>query len=90
MSLDYEKDLIIYTFAFDSSNATILKQKNDDGEEYLIMFKSLGSNGDELKYLTMDKKYFLVFKVVKHVWPFILKYHKKFIVPYPRVRNIFV
>lgn len=38
----------------------------------------------------MDKKAYVVFKVVEHFHPYLLKSQTKLIVPYPTVRNIFV
>ena len=37
-SPNFEKDFILYTFASDDSLATVLTQKEDEGDEYPISF----------------------------------------------------
>lgn len=56
----------------------------------LVTFMSLVFEGAKLKYSTIDKKSFSIFKEVKHLQPFILKSCTRVIVPYPDVRNLLV
>jgi hypothetical protein len=51
---------------------------------------SYNIQGVELKYLDVEKKWFVVFKEVKHFRPYLLKYHSKVIVPHLAVRSLFV
>ena len=41
-SPNFEKDFILYTFAFDDSLAVVLTHKEDEGDEYPISFMSTG------------------------------------------------
>jgi hypothetical protein len=69
MSVDYTKGFILYTFASDTSYATVLTQKNEEGEEFRVAFMSLGLLKAKLKYPKVDKHAFALFKVVKHFKP---------------------
>ena len=89
-SPDFEKDFILYTFAFDDSLAAVLTQKEDGGDEFPISFMSTGLQGAKLNYPAMDKQAYTVFKAVKQFRPYILKNRKKVIVPHPAVRSLFV
>ena len=51
---------------------------------------SIGLQGVELNYPTVDKQAYALFKVVKQFEPYILKIRTKVIVPHPAVRNIFI
>jgi hypothetical protein len=68
----------------------VLTQKNSEGDEFPVDFMSSGLQGVELNYPEVDKHAYVVFKVVKHFRPFLLKYKTKVIVPYPIVRNLLV
>jgi hypothetical protein len=57
---------------------------------FLVDFMSSGLQGAELNYPKVDKQAYVVFKVVKHFQPFLLKYKTKVIVPYPAIRNLLV
>ena len=72
-SPDFEKDFILYTFAYDDSLASVLTQKEDGGDEYPISFMSTGLQGAELNYPAVDKQAYAVFKVIKQFQPYILK-----------------
>ena len=87
---DFDKDFIMYTFASNDSLAAVLTQKEDGGDEFPISFMSIGLQGDELNYLDIDKKAYIVFKSVKQFRPYILKNRTKVIVPYPDVRSLLV
>ena len=58
----FEKDFILYTFASDDSLATVLTQKEDEGDEFPISFMSTGLQGSEFNYPAVDKQSYLVFK----------------------------
>ena len=85
-----EKDFILYTFASDDSLAMVITQKEEQGDEYPISFMSIGLQGAELNYPTVDKQDYAVFKAVKQFRPYILKNHTKVIVPHPEVRSLFI
>ena len=89
-SPDFEKDFIMYTFASENSLAVVLTQKGELGDEYPISFMSIGLQGDELNYPTVDKQAYVVFKAGKKFGPYILKNHTKAIVPHPTVRSLFM
>lgn len=63
-SLDYGKDFLLYTFTLDSSIAIVLTQKDVEGNEKPIYFMSVGLQGSELNYPSIDKKAYVVYKVV--------------------------
>jgi len=90
MSLDFEKDFILYTFAFDVSYVAVLTQKNVEGSEIPISFMSSNLQGTKLKYPNIDKQTYVISKAVKHFLPYLLKSHTKVIVPHPSIRNLLV
>lgn len=90
MSPDFLKELLLYTFATDTSYAVVLTQRNQDGDEVPVSFMSVRLDEAQLKYLEVDKQAYAVFKAVKHFRPYFLKLQTKVIVPYPAVRNLFV
>jgi hypothetical protein len=90
MSPNFSKDFTLYTFASDRSYVAVLTQKNDDNNEIPISFMSFSFKGAELNYPVVDQQDFVVFKVVKHFRPYLLKSRTKVIVPYPAVRNLLV
>jgi len=51
---------------------------------------SLNLQGAELNYPDVEKQGYVVFKVVKHFYPYLLKAKTKFIVPHPVVRALFM
>jgi hypothetical protein len=81
---------ILYMFSSDVAFAVVLTQKYQDGNEYPITFMSSGLQGVELDYPEVDKQAYVVFKVVKHFRPYLIKSKTKVIVPYPAVRNLLV
>jgi hypothetical protein len=48
---------------------------------------SSGLQGAELDYPEVEKQAYVVFKVVKHFRPYLIKSRTKVIVPYPIMRN---
>ena len=63
----------------------ILTQKYQEHNE-----KSLGFQGIELKYPEINKRAYVVFKLVKYFKTYLLKSNTKVIVPYPAIRNVLV
>jgi hypothetical protein len=74
-------------FAFEYSLATMLTQKDEQGNECPIAFMSTGLQGAKLNYPTMDKQPFVVRKTIKKFRPYILKNHTKIIVRLERARR---
>jgi hypothetical protein len=90
MSLDFTKEFTLYTFASDRSYVAVLTQKNNDNNEIPISFMRFVFKGEELNYIAINQQYFVVFEVVKHFRPYLLKSRTKVIVLYPAVRNLLV
>jgi hypothetical protein len=86
----FSRGFILYTFSSDIAFAVVLTQKNQEGDEFLIAFMSSGLQGAELDYPEVDKQAFVVFKVVNHFRPYLIKSKTKVIVPYPAVRNLLI
>ena len=76
----FNKDFILYTFAYDNSLIAVLTQKEEGGDEFPISFMSTGLHGTKLNYPAIDKKAYIVFKVVKQFKPYILKNRTKVVV----------
>ena len=89
-SPNFDNDFILYTFPSDHSIVAVLTQKNEDREEFLVSFMSTGLQGAELRYPTIDKQAFAVFKVVKHFHPYLLRSHTKIIVPHTMVKALLI
>jgi hypothetical protein len=79
----FTKDLLLYMFTPDNSLATVLTQKYEQGDDYLVAFMNTGLQGVELNYPLVDKQYFVVHKSIKYFKHYILKNHTKFIVLHP-------
>lgn len=54
-NLDFSKPFIMYAYGADSSIATIVTQKNQEGEEHPIAFFSQTLHGVEKRYTFLDK-----------------------------------
>ena len=54
-SPDFKKYFILYTFVSNDSLVVVLTQKEYGGDEFPISFMSIGLQGVELNYPTMDK-----------------------------------
>ena len=89
-SPNFDKEFILYTFAFDHSIVTMVTQNNEVGEEFPVSFMSTRLQGVELKYPTIDKQYFLVFKYAKHFRQYLLRSHTKIIVPHLAIRCLMI
>jgi hypothetical protein len=75
ISLDFQRDFIIYSFATETIVASILTQKNTKGEELPISFMSKTLHDYELRYLELEKKSLSLINVVAHFWMYVLKSH---------------
>eukprot|EP00253_Pinus_taeda_P005513 PITA_05513 len=87
---NFSNHFILYTLASTSSYAAVLTQINDQNLEAPISFYSSNLQGVELNYSEVEKKAFVVYKVVKHYRPFLLKAHTKVIVPFSAVRQLLI
>lgn len=65
VNLDFSKDFVIYCYASKHTMSGILLQKNEDNDEVPISFTSIPLKKHELKYSIMEKKAYVVMKVVK-------------------------
>jgi len=90
MHPNFNRDFILYMFSSYVSFVVVLKQKDQDGNEYPIAFMSFGLQGVELDYPKVDKQAYVVLKAVKHFICYLIKSKTKVIVPYPIVRNLLV
>ena len=79
-SLNFDNEFILYAFASDHSIAAVLTQKNEEGEEFLLSFMRTTLQGVELKYPSIDKQDFVVFKAMKHFRLYLLRLHTNIIV----------
>ena len=89
-SLNFDNEFILYTFASDHLIVVVLTQKNEEGEELTVSFMSTSIQGVELKYPAIDKKSFVMFKVVKHLRSYLLRSHTRIIVPHSTVRALLI
>ena len=55
ISSDYSKEFQIFSFSLEDSTASVLLQKNKEGQEQPISFMSRALQNSELKYTTMEK-----------------------------------
>ena len=89
-SPNFDNEFILYTFAYDHSIVVVLTQKNEEGEEFMVSFMRIGLQGVELKYPTIDKQAFVVFKAMKHFFLYLLRSHTKIIFPHSAVRALLI
>jgi hypothetical protein len=89
-SPNFDNEFILYTFSSNHLIATVLTQKNEEGEEFPISFMSTGLQGTELKYPSIHKQAFAVFKVVKHFQLYLLRSHTKIIVPHSAAISLLI
>ena len=89
-SPNFENEFILCTFSSNHSIAAVLTQKNKEGEEFTVSIMSTSLEGVELKYPSIDKHAFVVFKAVKHFRPYLLRSHTKIIVPHSTVRALLI
>eukprot|EP00253_Pinus_taeda_P016194 PITA_16194 len=87
---NFSNHFILYTIVSHSSYAAILTHINDHDLEAPISFFSSNFQGAELNYSEVEKQAFAVYKAIKHYRPFLLKAHKKVIVPFSAVRKLLI
>lgn len=85
----FGKYFYLYTFVFNLSIATVLTQKNVEDEEQPISFMHTNLHEAQLKYPTIEKQAYAIFKAIKHFRSYILKNHTKEIIFHPAVRSLF-
>jgi hypothetical protein len=71
ISLDYSKNFQLFFFASNDTIASVLLQKNDQGEEQPIAFMSKFFRDVELKYAIMEKQAYALVKSLKHFTTYI-------------------
>eukprot|EP00253_Pinus_taeda_P025768 PITA_25768 len=87
---NFSNHFILYTITSTSSYAAVLTRINDHNLEAPISFYSSNLQGAELNYSEVEKQAFVVYKVVKHYRPFLLKAHTKVIIPFSAVRQLLI
>jgi hypothetical protein len=75
VSLDFQRDFIIYSFAKETIVASVLTQKNSKGEELPIIFMRKILHDYELRYLELEKQALALVREVEHFWMYILNSH---------------
>ena len=90
MPPDFSKDFILYTFATDVSNDSMLTLKNEEDVEILVSFMISTLKGGELNYTQVDRKYYIFYKYVNHFRPYLLNSKTKVIIPYVTIRNVLI
>jgi hypothetical protein len=86
----YSKDFLIFSFAFCDTVATVLLQKNDQGQEHPIAFFRKALRDAELRYEIMEKQDYALVKALKSFRVYVL--HSKIIayVPSASVKDILI
>eukprot|EP00253_Pinus_taeda_P015863 PITA_15863 len=87
---NFSNHFTLYTIASDCSYAAVLTHINSHNLEAPISFYSSNLQGIEVNYSEVEKQAFVVYKVVKHYKPFLLKAHTKVIVPFSSVRKLLI
>jgi hypothetical protein len=87
---DYSKDFLMFSFASYDTVATVLLQKNDQGQEQPITFYNRALRDTELRYEIMQKKAYALVKALKAFRVYVL--HSKIIayVPSASVKDILI
>ena len=89
-SLNFDNEFSLYTFAFNHSIVVVLTQKNEEGEEFPVSSMITGLQGVELKYPSIDKQAFAVFKAMNHFHPYLLRSHTNIIVHHSVVKALLI
>jgi hypothetical protein len=84
----FQKDFIIYSFSTEVVVASVLTQKNSNGEEIPISFMTKTLHDYELRYSKLEKQDFSAVKVVAHFQTYILNSHVIAYVPLSPVKMI--
>jgi hypothetical protein len=89
-SLDYMKEFLIFSFAFEHTIAFVLLHKNDEGFEQPISFFSKILRDAELKYDILEKQAYTMVKSLKDFRTYVL--HSKVIayVPTSSIKDVLV
>ena len=88
LSLDFQKDFIIFSFALEHTIATVLLQKNDQGYEQLIALLSKSLRDATLKYNIMEIQALALVKAIKDFRVYIIYSHIIAYVPNSVVKDI--
>ena len=86
----FDREFILYTFSSNHLIMTVITQKDEVGEEFLLSFMRRGLEGVEMNYLSINKQDFVVFKEVKLFRPYLLSSHTKIMVPHWVVRSLLI
>eukprot|EP00253_Pinus_taeda_P007413 PITA_07413 len=87
-SPQFDRDFIIFSFAFEHTIAAVLLQKDDQGNEKPIAFFSKALRDAPLKYQIMEKQAYALVKAIKDFRIYILYSHIIAYVPSPIVKDI--
>ena len=88
VSIDFEKDFLVFSYTSEHTVAAVLLQKNEQGEEHPIAFFSKILRDGELKYDIMEKQAYALVKALKDFRIYILHYHIIAYVPSSVVKSI--
>ena len=90
ISPDYSKDFLIFSFASCDTVATVLLQKNDQGQEQPIAFYRKALRDAELRYEIMEKHAYALVKALKAFRVYVLHSKVTAYVPLTFVKDILV
>ena len=88
VSPDFDKFFLVFSYASEHTIATVLLQKNDQGEEQPIAFFSKMLRDGELKYDIMEKQTYALIKALKYFRIYILHSHVVAYVPSSVAKSI--
>ena len=88
VSPDFNKDLLILSYASEHIVAVVLLQKNGQDEEHFIAFFNKILREGELKYDIMEKQAYALVKALKDFRIYILHSHIIAYVPSSMVKSI--
>jgi hypothetical protein len=72
VSLNYDKDFFMFSFASEHTIAIVLLQKNDENQEQPIAFFNRDLKYVELRYSKLEKQAYAMFKALKAFRDYIL------------------
>jgi hypothetical protein len=84
----FQRDFIIYSFSTEAVVASVLTQKNSNGEELPISFMRKTLHDYELRYSELEKQDLALVKVVAHFQTYILNSHVIAYVPSSPVKML--
>jgi hypothetical protein len=88
ISLDYSRDLIIFSFSSQDTIAGVLLQKDVDDHEQPIAFRRKSLRDSELNYSITKKQAYALVKSLKHFRNYVGYNKIKAYVPYPTVKDV--